>query len=216
MGYPLISEIDFENSDLRMNRSDQILIDELKDGKESAFRELVDTYQRKVYNTCLGFVKNPEEADDLAQEVFIEIFKSILNFRMESKLSTWIYRIAVSKSLQHLRTVKRKKRFAYLLSFFSDNTAHDIVDYVHPGIIAENKERSKLLFQAIDKLPETQRTAYTLHKLEDLSYEEIADIMQKTVSSVESIMHRAKLNLQSELYNYYHSDRKLTAVAASK
>jgi len=199
-----------------MSMSDQVLIEELKKGKEAAFRELVDTYQRKVYNTCLGFVKNPEEADDMAQEVFIEIFKSILNFRMESKLSTWIYRIAVSKSLQHLRANKRKKRFSFLFSMFSDNTDHEIVDYVHPGIIAENKERSKILFQAIDKLPESQRTAYTLHKLEDLSYEEIADIMKKTVSSIESIMHRAKMNLQTELYSYYHSDRKLSAEAVSK
>ncbi len=199
-----------------MTMSDQILIEELKKGKESAFRELVDTYQRKVYNTCLGFVKNPEEADDLAQEVFIEIFKSILSFRMESKLSTWIYRITVSKSLQLLRANKRKKRFSFIFSFFSDNTAHEIVDYVHPGIIAENEERSKILFQAIDNLPESQRTAYTLHKLEDLSYEEIAEIMQKSVSSIESIMHRAKMNLQAELHNYYHSDRKLSPVVASK
>ncbi len=199
-----------------MTKSDQILIDELKNGKEAAFRELVDNYQRRVYNTCLGFVKNPEEADDLAQEVFIEIFKSILNFRMESKLSTWIYRIAVSKSLQYLRTTKRKKRFAYLRSFFEDNSSHEIVDYIHPGIIAENQERSRILYQAIDKLPESQRTAYTLHKLEDLSYEEIADIMQKSISSIESIMHRAKMNLQADLYNYYHSEHKLSNASASK
>jgi RNA polymerase sigma factor (sigma-70 family) len=214
--FPVYSEIDFEKLNRRMTKSDQILIDELKYGKEAAFRELVDTYQRKVYNTCLGFVKNPEEADDLAQEVFIEIFKSILNFRMESKLSTWIYRIAVSKSLQHLRASKRKKRFSFLFSFFSDNNTYEIVDYVHPGIIAENQERSKILYQAIDKLPESQRTAYTLHKLEDLSYEEIADIMQKSISSIESIMHRAKMNLQADLYNYYHSDRKLSTAEASK
>lgn len=216
MEFPVNSEIEFGTIDRRMTRSDQILIEELKKGKESAFREMVDSYQRKVYNTCLGFVKNPDEADDLAQEVFIEIFKSILNFRMESKLSTWIYRIAVSKSLQHLRANKRKKRFAFLISFFSDNTSFDVPDFTHPGVIAENQERSKILFQAIDKLPESQRTAYTLHKLEDLSYEEIAEIMQKTVSSVESLMHRAKLNLQAELHNYYHSDRKLSGGVASK
>ncbi|MDZ7606160.1 MAG: RNA polymerase sigma factor [Cyclobacteriaceae bacterium] len=198
-----------------MTRSDLTLIEELKQGKEAAFRELVDTYQRKVYNTCLGFVKNPAEADDLAQEVFIEIFRSILHFRMESKLSTWIYRIAVSKSLQYLRSMKRKKRLAFFVSFFSDGTHEAVVDYIHPGVIAENKERSRLLFEAIEKLPETQRTAYTLHKLEDLSYEEIADIMQKSVSSIESIMHRAKMNLQADLYNYYNADRKFSKVAVS-
>ena len=155
-----------------MVNPDQKLIDELIQGGDRAFKTLVENYQQRVYNTCLGFVKNPEDADDLTQEVFIEIFRSILKFRMESKLSTWIYRIAVTKSLESLRARKRKKRFALFRSLFnSDNSVIDIPDFNHPGIIAENNERSKIIFQAMDKLPESQNIAYTLHKLEGLSYE---------------------------------------------
>lgn len=192
-----------------MTIPDQNLIDELIQGRDWAFKALVEDYQQRVYNTCLGFVKNPEDADDLTQEVFIEVFRSILKFRMESKLSTWIYRIAVTKSLESLRARKRKKRFAVLRSLFNtDNSVVEIPDFNHPGIIAENKERSKIIFQALEKLPESQQTAYTLHKLEGLGYEEIASIMKKSVSSIESLMHRAKSNLQNYLYDYYNSDRK--------
>ena len=196
---------------------EQNLIEELIKGKDWAFKALVDNYQQKVYNTCLGFIKNPEDADDLTQEVFIEVFCSIIKFRMESKLSTWIYRIAVTKSLESLRARKRKKRFAIFRSLFdSDKSVMEIPDFNHPGIIAENSERSKIIFQAMDKLPESQNTAYTLHKIEGLSYEEIASIMKKTVSSVESIMHRAKSNLQKYLYDYYSSDHKFYSEKASK
>lgn len=200
-----------------MEKSDQILLEQLLQGKEAAFKELVDLYQKKVYNTCLGFVKNKEEADDLAQEVFIEIFRSIVKFRGESKISTWIYRIAVTKSLQYLRAKSRKKRFAYFTGLFlGAESSISMTDFEHPGVIAENKERSKILFHAIDKLPESQKTAFTLHKLENLSYEEIADIMKKSMSSIESIMHRAKLNLQKDLYNYYSIDQKFYLASASK
>jgi RNA polymerase sigma-70 factor (ECF subfamily) len=192
-----------------MTIPDQNLIDELIQGRDWAFKALVEDYQQRVYNTCLGFVKSPEDADDLTQEVFIEVFRSILKFRMESKLSTWIYRIAVTKSLESLRARKRKKRFAVLRSLFNtDNSVVEIPDFNHPGIIAENKERSKIIFQALEKLPESQQTAYTLHKLEGLGYEEIANIMKKSVSSIESLMHRAKSNLQNYLYDYYNSDHK--------
>lgn len=200
-----------------MEKSDEVFIEELKQGKQSAFKALVDNYQQRVYNTCLGFVKNPEEADDLTQEVYIEIFRSILKFRMDSKLSTWIYRIAVTKSLESLRAKKRKKRFAVLRSlFYQDDSALEIPDYEHPGVIAENKERGKIIFQAMEKLPESQRTAYTLHKVEGLSYEEISNIMKKSISSIEAIMHRAKSNLQKYLYDYYSSDHKVNPEIASK
>ena len=189
--------------------SESQLIEELKQGNEQAFRSLVDVYQQRVFNTCLGFVKNVEDADDLAQEVFIEVFRSIRKFRLESSLSTWIYRISVTKSLEMLRYRKRRKRFAaFSYIFTSENRAAlDPADHQHPGVIAENKERSKILFRAMEKLPESQNTAYTLHKMEGLSYEEIAGVMQRTVASVESLMHRAKNNLQKYLYEYYNSDK---------
>ena len=191
----------------RMHNDDQILVRDLKNGEEGAFRYLVDQYQDKVYNTCISFVKNPDDADDLSQEVFIEVYNSIHKFKEESKLSTWIYRISVNKSLQYIRKMKRKKRFGFLIGIGDEGKLNDPakLDFNHPGIMAENKEKAAILFQAIEKLPDNQRIAFTLHKLEDLSYDQISEIMQKSLSSIESLMHRAKVNLKKELYHYYKS-----------
>jgi RNA polymerase sigma factor (sigma-70 family) len=190
-----------------MIESENDLIARLKEGNDTAFRDLVEKNQGRVYNTCLGLVRNDDEADDLSQEVFIEVFRSIRYFRGDSKLSTWIYRIAVTKSLEHIRAKKRKKRYAILKSlvFSEDDTLMDIPDFNHPGVLAENRERAKILFQAIDQLPEYQKVAFTLNKIEGLSYEEIAAVMTRSVSSVESLLHRARLKLQEYLYIYYKS-----------
>ena len=190
-----------------VEKSDHNLVAELKSGDEGAFRKLVDTYQDMVFNTCVGFVKNPDDADDLTQDVFIEIYHSINKFREDSKLSTWIYRITVNKALEHLRKIKRKKRsgFLYWLNHLDTDSKPEIPDYSHPGVLLENKEKAGILFQAVEKLPEKQRIAFTLNKLEGLSYEQISEVMKKSLSSVESLMHRAKLNLQKELFDYYNS-----------
>lgn len=190
-----------------MEFGDSELINQLINGDENTFRQLVQDYQDKIFNTCISLVKNAEDADELTQDVFIEIFRSINKFRQDSKLSTWIYRIAVNKSLEHLRKMKRKKRFGMFSWFNKEDTELDpeIADFNHPGILAENQERAKILFKAIRNLPETQKVAFTLHKLEGLRYDQIAEVMQKTLSSVESLMHRAKTNLRKELYDYYKS-----------
>ncbi len=190
-----------------MIESENDLIELLKQGDETAFRNLVEKNQGKVYNTCLGFLRNEEEADDLSQEVFIEIYRSISRFRGEAKLNTWIYRIAVTKSLEFIRSRKRQKRFAVIKSLFNsdDESTLDIPENIHPGVLLENKERAGILFRAIDNLPENQKIAFTLNKIEGMSYEEISEIMGKSISSVESLLHRARLNLQEQLRNYYES-----------
>lgn len=185
--------------------SETELIARLKDGEETAFREVVETWKDMVYNTVLGVVQHDEEAEDVTQEVFIQVYESISQFKGDSKLSTWLYRIAVTKSLDHLRKKKRKKRFAFLQSLFGVNeeeVRHD-PEFNHPGVVLENKENAGILFRAIDKLPDNQKTAFTLHKLEGLSYQEVAEVMDCSVSSVESLMHRAKGNLRKLLEDYY-------------
>jgi len=161
-----------------------------------------------VYNTCWGFVRNPEDAEDLAQEVFVEVHHSIKGFRADAKLSSWIYRISVTKSLEFLRKKKRKKRFALIqrITGNANEELHPIPDNLHPGIQLEQKERAQLLFAAIDKLPDNQRIAFTMHKVEGLPYQEIAEIMDMTLSSVESLMFRAKKNLQKLLGDYYRNN----------
>lgn len=181
------------------------LLPRLQKQDAQAFRQFVESYQDQVYNTCLGFLRHPQDAEDITQEVFIEVHKSIAQFREDSKLSTWVYRIAVSKSLDAIRKMKRKKRFAPLQSLMGGTKNEEVggTDFQHPGIELENQERAQVLFQAIDQLSTNQKVAFTLHKIEGLKHEEIAAVMQTSQASIESLIHRAKKNLQKKLSHYY-------------
>lgn len=182
------------------------LVNQLKANSEDAFKLLVETYKEKVLNTCYHFLHNELDAEDLAQEVFIEVFRSIGHFRQDAELSTWIYRIAVNKSLDFVRKKKRKKRFAYVMSLagFGDVEKElPLPAPSNPQADLEQKERIEILNQAIDSLPENQKVAITLSKYEGFSNKEIAEIMNTSVSAVESLIHRAKNNLHKKLYNFY-------------
>lgn len=187
------------------------LIPQLKEGDEKAFKNLVDTFQEKVLNTCLGFVPNQHDAEDIVQDVFLEVFRSVHKFRGDAKLSTWIYRITTTKCLEHIRAKKREKRKSFFQSLIGMHENADRIkafDFNHPGVLLENKERSKTLFAAIEKLPENQRVAFTLHKIEGLSYQEITAVMETSLSSVESLIFRAKKNLKKRLGNFYKNQKK--------
>lgn len=181
------------------------LVDQLKKGDESAFKLIVESRKDLVYNTAIGLLQNAEDAEDITQEVFVKVFESIHQFKGESAFSTWLYKIAVTKSLELIRSRKRKKRFAFVTSLFGENNEprYDPVDFVHPGVQMDNRERAAKLMQAISQLVENQRVAFTLHKIEGVSYQEIAEIMGVTISAVESLIHRAKANLRKILEDYY-------------
>ena len=181
------------------------LIQQLRAGDELAFKSLVENYQDLVYNTALGVVQNSEDAEDVAQEVFIQVFRSIDQFKGDARLSTWIYRITTTKALDHIRSRKRKKRFAFITSLFgpNDELIHEPVDFQHPGVALDRKEQAALLFRMIEQLPDNQKVAFTLHKTEELSYQEIAEVMQLSVSAVESLLFRARQNLRKLLEKYY-------------
>jgi RNA polymerase sigma factor (sigma-70 family) len=177
------------------------LIERLKAGEEAAFKELVLTHQDKVYNTCLSVLQNAADAEDVAQEVFIQVFRSIHQFKGESKLSTWLYRIATTRSLDLLRSKKSKKRFGLLQRLFGDDNepTQEVPDFNHPGVALEKKEAAAKLWKAIKQLPDNQKAAFVLHKLEGLSYIQISDVLETTVPAIESLMHRAKQNLRKYL-----------------
>ena len=181
------------------------LISLLKKKDREAFKIIVESWQDLVYNTAIGLLQNAEDAEDIAQEVFMQVFESITSFKGESKLSTWIYRITVSKCLDHIRKKKRKKRFAFVQSLYGKNDGMMIEppDFFHPGIKAENKENAAILFHAIEQLPENQKTAFILNKMENLSYREISDIMKLTEAAVDALLQRAKNNLKKTLKSYY-------------
>jgi RNA polymerase sigma-70 factor (ECF subfamily) len=183
------------------------IIQKLQQGNEQAFKQLVEKYQKLVVNTCFGMVHNTEDAEDIAQDVFIEVFRSIQNFRADSKISTWLYRIAVNRSLNFIRDNKRKKWFLSIEEFVKGKTTqiNEIQNSKNETPLSEleNNQRARILHDAIDSLPENQKTAFTLNKYEDLSYKEISEVMNLSVSSVESLIHRAKIKLQEKLYLCY-------------
>jgi RNA polymerase sigma-70 factor (ECF subfamily) len=176
-----------------------------REGRIPDFRSLVDLHQEKVRNTCYRYVQNREDADDLAQEVFIQVYESLRHFREEAELATWIYRIAVNKSLDFLRRQKRKKRFAWLVSLgdAEERDSRGLSAAGDPHSELEDAELKQILHAALGKLPENQQTAIILSKYQLLSNREIALIMDVTVSSVESLLHRAKANLQKVLSGYF-------------
>ena len=184
------------------------LIEKLKQGDDTAFKFIVEEYKILVFNTAIGIVQNEEDAEDVAQEAFVQVYQSIHNFKGESKLSTWLYRITVTKALDQERRKKRKKRSAILKRLFNSEEEIEVEtpDFHHPGVILDQKEQASELFKAIKKLPENQKVAFILNKLEGLSYQEISEVMNSSLSSVESLLHRAKNNLRKNLNDYYQKN----------
>jgi RNA polymerase sigma-70 factor (ECF subfamily) len=183
------------------------IINKLKQGNELAFKELVENYRQMVVNTCFGLLHNTDDAEDVAQDVFIEVFRSVVNFRADSKISTWLYRIAVNRSLNFIRD-NRKRKWFQSFSEVVESKKEMLNELNHqstddPVSELENNQRALILHEAIDSLPENQRVAFALNKYEDLAYKEISEVMNLSVSSVESLIHRAKKNLQKKLYNCY-------------
>lgn len=180
------------------------LIEKLRQGEEPAFRLLVEEYRNRVFHTVLNILQDSEEAEDAAQETFIQVFESIKGFKEESSLSTWIYRIATRKALDKLRRRKARQHQHQLLPWWMPEEKKSAEHlFLHPGIISENKEKAAVLFRAISNLPEKQRIAFTLIKVQGMNYEEACEILEQNIKAVESLITRAKINLQKNLENYY-------------
>lgn len=187
--------------------SDTKIIEQLKQGNETAFKSLVDNHQKLVVNTCYGLVQNREDAEDIAQDVFIEVYRKIHDFREDSKLSTWLYRIAVNRSLNHIRDNKKHRWFRSFEDEVSEKRNQllkiEATKSDEPEYGLENQQRALILKEAINGLPKKQKVAFTLSKYEELSYQEIAEVMELSISSVESLLFRAKKGLQKKLYKCY-------------
>jgi RNA polymerase sigma-70 factor (ECF subfamily) len=172
----------------------------LKTGDKTAFNELVRLHSNRVLNTCYRFLLNKADAEDVSQEVFIEVYRSIGSFRNESKLSTWIYRIAVTKSLDELKRRNRKKRIS---DFGKILHLNEVADWIAGGPTADEsvneKEKMVEVLLALNTLPDNQRVAFTLSKIDGYSNKEIAEIMKITIVAVESLIYRAKKSVCTEL-----------------
>jgi len=191
--------------------SDRELLEKISAGDKKSFGAFYDKFQSQVYRTAFGYFHNNSDAEEIVQDVFVEVFRSAGKFKNNSNLSTWLYRITVNKSLDRIRFQKSAKRFSFFSAIFfdEDNGLKDnIPDSTDHGIEADKKESEKIIFRAMDKLAENQRTAFVLTQVEDLSGNEAAEIMGTTAKALESLIQRAKANLRKELGEMYNTRRK--------
>jgi RNA polymerase sigma-70 factor, ECF subfamily len=176
---------------------DEDFIERLRRGESKAFEQLVDEYSKKVYNLCLGFLRDPDWSDDIAQEVFIEIFKSIKNFRKEASIGTWIYRITVNKCLSFERKRKKIELMDYFHLIGLEKKKFWMREALHPGIEETERSLEKWTFRKLELLPESQRIALTLNKIKGLKHPDISIIMGISISAVESLIFRAKEKIRN-------------------
>ena len=181
--------------------TDADLVAQLQAGSEAAFRTLVARYQDRVYRTVLSLLRSPEEAEDVAQEVFVEVYQTIGRFRGDATLSTWLYRLATSRALKNRRMARAKKRFAYFTSLlgFDNDVLHEVPDHAHPLALLEGRQQLQLLQDYIARLPDQQQVAFTLRHEQELSYEQIAAVLDTTVAAVESLLFRARQTLRKHV-----------------
>lgn len=180
------------------------LIEGLNQGNEQAFALLVEKYRARVINTCFGFVRHEQDAEDVAQDVFLEVFRSISKFDGKVALWIWLYRLSMQKSIDFIRTKTRRKRVAEIRSlFYDDGSPVPVRDEPKSLEKIEQEELSELLTKVIGKLPQRQQKTFILSRNEGLSNSEIGKVLNISESAVESLITRANRRLRKLLYAYY-------------
>lgn len=176
---------------MKQSIDDNKLVDRFLDGDISAFDIIVNKYKRKIFLTAYKILGNHEDANDITQEVIIKMYNELKNFRRESSIYTWLYRITVNLSLNE---IKRKK----IRNFMDIDALEDWLfkdDKQSPELSFRENELSNKLNEAIQKLPEKQRTVFVLRYYDGLSYEEISEILGTSVGALKA--------------NYFHAVNKL-------
>ena len=197
----------------------------LRQRDPEAFRQLVDSRKDRVFHLCMSYLRQRQDAEDAAQEVFVKVHRGIDGFREEADLDTWIYRVAVTTSLDVLRKRKRKQPWSLFHGIGASpgggsalpagesgldgidlaersGRVPDLVESNHPESALEDKQRTGALTDAIHALPDNQRSAILLHYMEELSYEEVSEALGVSFSAVESLLFRARRTLREQLGNH--------------
>ncbi|MDL2315023.1 RNA polymerase sigma factor [Bacteroidales bacterium OttesenSCG-928-C19] len=165
-------------------------------GNEDSYKELISLYQSKLKNVAYGIVHNWDDAEDIVQDTFVDVFRNISKFRGDANIATWIYRITINKSLNHIRKHKNKN---HTTNSLENLTSKEELKDSNPTEENINEERLLKLNKAIDKLSEKQKTAFTLFYYEEMSQKDIAQIMNISSSAVEQLVFRAKQKLKKQL-----------------
>lgn len=189
--------------DCRDASGDLSLIDGLRSGAESAYEALVTRFQQPVYNLVSRLLNDPSDACDVVQEVFLKVFRKIGAFRGDSSLKTWIYRIAVNEAYNYQRWFSRHRRQEVGLEAEEEGSLSYFQTLSDPGRspfeAASETERHQLLEQALERLNPGFRTAVVLRDIEELSYEEIAEVLQVALGTVKSRILRGREALRKDL-----------------
>jgi RNA polymerase sigma-70 factor (ECF subfamily) len=174
-------------------------------GDADAFELMVNRHQTSVLNLIYRFIGDRTQAKDLAQEVFLRVWQAAGSYQPKAKFTTWIYRITANLCINELKSSRRRKLFQFLrFGEDQENTIEGaLVDASpSPEDLLLSREQSRRISDALQSLPANQRMALVLKRYDDLSYEEIAQIIGCSVSAVESLLVRAKRTLQEKLKNY--------------
>lgn len=188
-----------------MERTEALLIDDLREGDETALAPLVEKYKRMVHRLALQITKNHEDANDVMQETFIKVYQSIHTFRQEAAFETWIYRIAVNEALNFVKRRERRRESPLSITDESeyDPSVRQKAEVANdPQLNAEKTELRHWVTKAVNSLSLKHRIVVILHELEGLTHAEIASILNCSEGTVRSRLHYARKQLRSLLKPY--------------
>lgn len=208
----------FGDNGANMMDNDLALVQAAQRGDKHAFAQLVKKYEQRVYNLARKMVRDPQDAEDVLQETFINVYRHLNDFQGEAAFATWLYRIATNASLMKLRARKD-----YAVSLDEPMEADDgenmmpreIVDWgITPEEALLNNEVRAQMDAAVEALPETMRAVFVLRDIEGLSVQETADVLGISVPNVKTRLHRARMMLRENLSSYFktHPIQKESAV----
>lgn len=176
---------------------DTLLLRHIAAGDEAAFRTLYDRHSDAVFNTILHLLQHREDAEEATQDAFVEVHRAAENFKGDAQVSTWLYRIAVNRSLDRLRQRQSKKQSIIARLFGTAPEGFGAEELEHPAAHTDSPDAA--LYAEIQRLPERQRAAVVLVYLEGLPQREVAEILSLNLKAVESLLSRAKATLRSRL-----------------
>jgi RNA polymerase sigma-70 factor (ECF subfamily) len=191
--------------------NDKQLVENILARNEHAFSILIDRHKKMVYSAIFRLVRNKSDAEDLFQEVFLEVHRSVYQLRNQDDLSGWLFKVACNKSLSFLRKknpakASQNKNQISLLSSFETNLKY--ADKETPDLKIEQEETREMLFIAIDRLPEMQKKVLLMHKFEDYSQKEICITLNLSQATVESLIYRAMVTLRKLSQSYFKKHLK--------
>ncbi|MFY9152026.1 MAG: RNA polymerase sigma factor [Prolixibacteraceae bacterium] len=186
--------------------NDKHLIEQILQQNGKAYRILVEKYKKLVFSAIYRIVRNSSDAEDIFQDVFLEVYRSIHYLRNENDLSGWLFKISFNKAISFQRKknpARANTNFDDQLQVAAEKNKYFLTDSQTPAGKLEEQEAEIILYAAIDQLPEMQKKALLMHKFENYSHKEIGEIMNLSISSVESLIYRAKVSLKKSLYSFF-------------